>query len=349
MIDLTRAISASPAIHTVPTDPGRSWAADVTVIIDAPPDNETDPAPESTWATDDLRTGICGAVTPRVVALPNGQYRMYYTQILPRPGFPAGANDYGNASTRILSALSSDGMTWTAEPGVRLSAKQGGAGEFRVVSPDVVPVSGEPGRLRMYYECCPGTQSIENSIRSAVSDDGLNWSVEPGVRLQTPDCHYSACRIVFLDDGHSRMYVAQRGHGIVSAISKDDGVSFKIEDGIRIPTGDTYDRITAFAPEILRIDNGGYRMYYAGYSASNRAFILTATSDDGFNWMKDSEPVISPGDSQFDQAKCSEMGLMALPSTDGERPRYRLFYEACDGTAEDERGVWRIVGRTMRR
>ena len=145
------------------------------------------------------------------------------------------------------------------------------------------------------------------------------------------------------------MYVAQRGHGIVSAISKDDGVSFKIEDGIRIPTGDTYDRITAFAPEILRIDNGGYRMYYAGYSASNRAFILTATSDDGFNWTKDSEPVISPGDSQFDQAKCSEMGLMALPSTDGERPRYRLFYEACDGTAEDERGVWRIVGRTMRR
>ncbi len=349
MIDLTRTITASPDIHTVPTDPGKSWADDVTVIIDAPPDRETEPAPEATWATVDVRTGICGSVTPRVVVLPNGQYRMYYTQMLPRPGFPAGAIDYDHCSTRILSAVSSDGMTWVPEPGVRLSPQQGGAGDFRVVSPDIVPVSGEPGRLRMYYECCPGPQSIDNSIRSAVSDDGLSWAVEPGVRLETLDCHYSSCRIVFLEDGRSRMYVGQADCGIVSAISKDGGVSFEIEDGIRVPMGDVYDKIVAFAPEILQIKSGGYRMYYAGYSASNCAFILTATSDDGFNWTKDMEPVISPGHSQFDKAKCSEIGILPLPTTDGQRPRYRLFYEACDGTAQDERGVWRIIGRTTKK
>lgn len=346
MIDLTRTITASPDIHTVPTDPGKSWTDDVTVIIEAPPDHETDPAPEATWANVDVRTGICGSVTPRVVVLPNGQYRMYYTQMLPRPGFPAGAIDYDYCSTRILSAVSSDGMTWVPEPGVRLSPQQGGAGDFRVVSPDIVPISGEPGRLRMYYECCPGTQSIDNSIRSAVSNDGLSWTVEPGVRLENFGCHYSSCRIVFLEDGQSRMYVAESNRGIVSALSTDGGVSFEIEESIRVPLGDNLDKTVAFAPEIVRINNRGYRMYYAGYSAPNCAFILTATSDDGLNWEKDPEPVISPGHSPLDKAKCSEIGLMPLPMTPGQRPGYRLFYEACDGTAQDERGVWRIVGRT---
>lgn len=349
MIDLTHTTSASPTIHSVPSDPGKSWDDHVTVIVDAPPDRETDPAPESIWTADAPRTGISGSVTPRVVTLPSGRHRMYYTQILPRPGFPAGANDYDNSSTRILSALSSDGIRWIPEPGVRLSAEQGGAGEFRVVSPDIVPVAHEPGRLRMYYECCPGAQSIENSIRSAISDDGLNWTVEPGVRLETAGNHYDSCRIVFIDHGQTRMYVAQEGSGIISAISKDGGLSFEIEDGIRIPMGDTYDRLHAFSPEIVRIQNGGYRMYYAGYSELNRAFILTATSDDGLHWTKDPEPVISPGDSKFDRVKCSEMGLLILPTTAGKPHDYRLFYEACDGTTPDERGVWRIVGRTTKK
>jgi len=56
------------------------------------------------------RTGLCGAVSPRVVALASGGYRMYYTQILPRAGFRAGANDYDNATSRILSAT--DEMTF---------------------------------------------------------------------------------------------------------------------------------------------------------------------------------------------------------------------------------------------
>jgi predicted GH43/DUF377 family glycosyl hydrolase len=227
-----------------------------------------------------------------------------------------------------------------------LSPEQGGAGEFRVVSPDVVPVAGVEGRLRMYYECCRGPQSAPNSIRSAVSEDGLNWTVEPGVRLETPGCYYNSCRLILLADGRCRMYVAQQGRGIISAISNDCGLSFDLEDGTRVPNGDNHDRLIAFAPEIVQIDNGVYRMYYAGYSHSTSASILTATSEDGLNWVKETEPVISPGQSPLDHAKCSEMGLLTLPSTAGEPPRFRLFYEACDGTTRDERGIWRIVSRT---
>ena len=79
---------------------------------------------------------------------------MYYTQILPRMGYPAGANDYDHATTRILGAVSTDGVNWTPEPGVRLTPEQGGAGAFRVVSPEVVPMPDGSGRLRMYFESC---------------------------------------------------------------------------------------------------------------------------------------------------------------------------------------------------
>jgi hypothetical protein len=268
---------------------------------------------------------------------------MYYTQILPRPGFPAGANDYENSTTRILSAVSQDGFSWTPEPGVRLSAEAGGAGEFRVVSSEVVPV-GDGRQMRMYYECCRGTHSEPNTIRSAVSEDGLTWRAEPGVRLGSVAGNYASPRILILDDGRVRLYCLERGRGIVSALSKDDGLTFEQEAGVRIAPGGVHDTLVAFAPEILVVENQGYLMYYAGYSTSSRAQILRASSDDGLQWRKHSEPALLPGPGGLDAAKCSEMCLFMLRRNGNPRPAFRMLYEACDGTAVDARGVWRILG-----
>lgn len=343
MIDLARSASASPLVHTVATDPGLLWTKDAAIAIDAPPDADVGPLPETLWTPTAQRTGVCGAVSPRVLALPAGGYRLYYSQILPRSGFPAGANDYDNSTTRILSAFSSDGSAWAPEPGVRLSPQAGGAGEFRVVSSEVVPV-GDGSRLRMYYECCSGPQSITNSIRSALSSNGgLVWSPEPGARLETDGRNYAAPRIVFLDDGRCRLYCHERGRGIMSAVSTD-GLSFQPESGLRIAQGSTFDALTAFAPEIIRLADGRYVMYYAGYSQPNRAYILRAVSDDGLTWRKETEPVIAPGPGGWDAAKCSEMCLIRL--ADGT---FRMLYEACDGTTKGERGVWRIASATSRR
>ena len=71
----------------------------------------TPPAPQIRWPREAARSGICGSVSPRVLRLPDRSYRMYYTQILPRMGYPTGANDYDNATSRILSAVSSDGVS----------------------------------------------------------------------------------------------------------------------------------------------------------------------------------------------------------------------------------------------
>jgi len=268
---------------------------------------------------------------------------MYYTQILPRAGFPNGANDYGNAASRILSATSVDGATWHPEPGVRLSPQEGGAGTSRVVSAEVVPMRGTDGWLRMYYECCGGTQTQQNSIRSARSEDGVAWTVEEGIRFELTARNVSSPRIIFLDDGRCRLYCGQYGQGILSAVSADDGLSFEQEPGIRIAPETSFDRFTAFAAEIMLLPDGTYRMYYAGYGTPKRADILTAVSDDGLTWHKITEPVISPSFAGWDAAKCSEMCVVWSTQARDTCEGYRMLYEACDGTAQDQRGVWRIA------
>ncbi len=341
MIDLTQSVTASPLVHTVARDPGTSWASQ-SIAIDAPPDSDLDPSPDARWSADAVRSGLCGAVSPRVVALPGGGYRMYYTQILPRGGFPMGANDYDNATSRILSATSADGEIWIPESGVRLSPQQGGAGDFRVVSSEVVPLA-DTGRLRMYYECCDGPQSQQNSIRSAASDDGLGWTVESGARFELSQCNVSSPRILFLDDGRCRLYCSERGRGIISAVSDDEGLTFKLEPGIRVAADQPFDRYTAFAPEIMRLHGGGYRMYYAGYGEPTRADILTAVSDDGLHWQKASQPVLTPGSAAWHAVKRSEMCVIWNPQVRDAGEGFRMLYEACDGTAEDQRGIWRIA------
>lgn len=344
MIDLSVEPAASPLTQTALIDPGASWVKDHAVAIDAPPDEDTDPRPDAGWSQNAKRSGLCGAVSPRVVTLSGGGYRMYYTQILPRPGFPAGANDYENATTRILSATSPDGFAWTPEPGVRLAPRLE-QGELRVVSSEVVPTPD--GWLRMYYESANGLQSDPSAIHSAVSEDsGLTWNREPGVRLASGDCNYGAPRILFLTDGRVRLYCYERGLGIISSVSNDEGLSFCQEPGIRIAQGGIYDALTAFAPEIMRLDDGTLIVYYAGYSVRNRAYVLRATSEDeGLTWRKEAEPVLSPG-GMWDGAKCSEMCVFRLSDGTDRTPRYRMVYEACDGTANDERGVWRIASAT---
>ena len=331
------------ANHIVATDPGSNWVKENRIAVDAPPDSDTNPSPEPHWPQHAIRSGLCGVVSPNTICVANG-YRMYYTQILPRPGFPGGANDYDNATARILSAFSPDGSSFVPEPGTRLTCHDGGAGDFRVVSPEVVTIPDGSGRMRMYFECCAGTQANGSSIRSAVSDDGLSWDMEPGERLSGSS--YNSPRVLTLHDGTCRLYCQCHSGGIISALSDDGGLTFVPEPGKRITQELPYEATAAFAPEVLYIESSqSYRMFYAGYSDPTRAYILTATSDDGLTWQKDAEPVIAPGGT-FDQAKCSEMCVIQLPTTDNAVPKYRLFYEACDGTSVGNRGVWRILSAT---
>ena len=132
------------------------------------------------------------------------------------------------------------------------------------------------------------------------------------------------------------------GGGIISALA-NDGLIFRKEPGFRIAKDTANDRHIAFAPEIVRIPDGSYVMYYAGYASAGETHILQATSKDGLCWRKNPQPIISPGGSAWDTAKCSEMSVYKLPVQEGGIPRFRMVYEGCDGTVADMRGVRRIV------
>ena len=197
-------------------------------------------------------------------------------------------------------------------------------------------------RLRMYFESCPGTQSTQNSIRSALSEDGgLSWSVEDGHRLLLGGGNVMAPRIIFTDDGLVRLYVTQRTVGIISTISTDGGTNFSVE-GPRLPEDPS-----AFAPEIVRQPEGSYRMYYSSCvsdplpTEGGGQQIVSASSLDGLDWRVDGVAVVPDGNGP-DAVKASEMCLFQLPAVAVEGT-CGMVYEGCDGTAPNARGVWRIA------
>lgn len=308
----------SRAVHFLPTDPGTRWVKDPGVVIDVP----------------DL-PGPWKMLTPNVVAVPGGGFRMYLSRS--GPGL-----DYDHVPTVILSARSADGERWELDPGVRL-APYGPHADVRVVCPDVVPLA--EGGYRMYFEGQPAAGPAV--ILSARSSDGLAWEPEPGVRFGDPARRLGSPRAVYVgDDGSGRARVRlyfhsytqplrgglDAGNHILSAIS-DDGLVFTPEPGVRIAQEGPLQTFAVYAAEALLLGDGTYRMYYAGWTEEPlRGRIFSATSRDGLDWVRDAEPNVEFG-GRHDATKCSEPCVMRLP--DG---RYRMFYEACDAVGE-----WRIL------
>jgi hypothetical protein len=101
-----------------------------------------------------------------VITLPNGDFRMYLTDqrtVIGSEGAPA-----------FISAISSDGLNFTWEPGERLHSTGTGDEIEGIRNQNVVLLPD--GSFRMYY-------SANHKAWSAVSTDGLNFTREAGVRF----------------------------------------------------------------------------------------------------------------------------------------------------------------------
>ena len=311
------------SVHYEPTDPGRQWVKDPQIVLDL-----------------DRPLDLQRILTPNVIRPPEGGYRMYYM------GYGPGRT-VEHSGGSILSARSPDAGVWEKEPGVRLDVFAPHA-THRVLCPDVIPLPD--GRRRMYFEAA--TDDAPNKILSAVSRDGLNWQPEPGVRFGDEQNRYGAPRCVYFDspDGESedvvyRLYFYRypfpfrggqdAGNCIVSAIS-DDGLTFREDPGVRIAQESELESYAVYAPEVIRLGDGTFRMYYAGWSEDPiEGRIFSAVSGDGLTWAKDPGVCLDIG-GPWDGRKASEPCVTGLD--DG---RYRMFYEACD-----DQGRWRILSAT---
>jgi len=234
-------------------------------------------AQTSGW-TKDSGVRLTGGV-PFVLALPDGTYRMYYTDI-----------DSGG----ILSAISSDGLNWTKENGVRIANGEQGSAEEIAADPTVIQL--DDGNYRMYYSGKTGPggpNTAVNRIYSAISSDSLNWQKE-GLRVEsvgTPDKGWaSVSEIVRTFDRRYRLYYVGNAvfrpyyeDYIVSAIS-DDGLNFTREGIVAGLPPQAHD------PSVITFSNGTYWLFYAYGNG-----IYAARSTDGRNFTPDPGAIVVPG------------------------------------------------------
>ena len=90
-----------------------------------------------------------------------------------------------------------------------------------------------------------------------------------------------------------------------------------------------------YGADVVRLSDGTYRMYYAGWGEEVRGGIFAATSGDGLNWSKDPGCLLDL-DGPLDCNMVSEPCVIDLGNG-----KYRLYYEA-----KDKDGKCRILSAT---
>lgn len=154
------------------------------------------------------------------------------------------------------------------------------------------------GRIRLYFmQNEPGQP---HGIRSAISADGLHFTVEAGDRIPRVDEKVVSPLIYPLADGRFRLYFRE-GDTIKSAISSD-GYDFTREAGIRLPAtafGSSSDAAPA-CQAIAKTAAGNFRMYCTVMTARSPVprqpddlAIFSATSSDLLNWTPEPTPRIT--------------------------------------------------------
>jgi hypothetical protein len=138
------------------------------------------------------------AFGPSVIALPNGDFRMYLTDqrtMIGAEGAPA-----------IISAISSDGLNFAWEPGERLHYLGTGDEVYGIRGASIVILPN--GTYRMYYAGLTGSTSSDLGAKglSAVSADGLTFTRESGVRFEpgmlcSAPGHNGVNAKIYLDQG----------------------------------------------------------------------------------------------------------------------------------------------------
>ena len=169
---------------------------------------------------------------PGVARIPGGGFRLFYTAVGPGKPFP-------DCQGYILSAVSDDGVTFRAEPGLRLAPQPNlDHMSLRVLAPSVTRL--DDSRWRMYFES-RGPADRPPVICSAISSNMLDWDLEEGIRLEN---RYGVRgpRYLPLAQGGGRLYCCSSedaptgeriSQGVISA-GTSDGLDFTLEPEWRL-------------------------------------------------------------------------------------------------------------------
>jgi hypothetical protein len=231
-----------------------------------------------------------GFANASAVRLPDGRIRLYGNQPVS-----------GETGLFVVSYISDDGIAFTQEDGYRFSGDDATV-PFVIILPD--------GRFRMY--CTDRSITIgtdgARAVISAISDDGLNFTREPGDRLtysgtgeETGGIYGSA--VILLPDGTYRMYYQGREPlynvaRILSAVSSD-GLSWTRESGVRLDPRDLCPVSYAIGGPLPYLDgNGVFHLFVSGNVCEGLGGldlifgIFDATSSDGLTFSVPKSPMV---------------------------------------------------------
>lgn len=133
----------------------------------------------------------------------------------------------------------------------------------------------------------PGVKTQRN-LYLATSTDGKKFTKVGLVLDSSKEDNYFASvpDLVLLPNNIIRMYYVSGGDAIGSAVSSDEGKTWKREEGYRLQNG-------AVDPDIIYEDNI-WKMYYSNINPSQNA-IYFSTSSDGLTWQKGTKIVDRSG------------------------------------------------------
>lgn len=168
-----------------------------------------------------------------------------------------------------------------------------------------VVLQEDDGSFKMWYAAENSQGSV---IGHAVSTDGISWTKHPdpvltaaggweSINVQTPE-------VIKVDGTYHMWYTAGPDTGTIQighATSTDGGITWtRSSSDPVVPADGSQDAVWAYFPEV-HYENGTFYMWYSGYSGgnpnvgNNAIDVLSATSVDGQNWVKDpsGNPVLS--------------------------------------------------------
>lgn len=232
---------------------------------------------------------------------------------------------------------------WRKEPGARLEGSRA-LDRDKVQAPGIVRLSS--GGFRLFYTALGPAKpfrTCQGYILSAVSDDGLTFRKEPGIRLAPwPDVPHMSLRLIAPTvtpraEGGWRMYFEARGPAdrptvICSAVSSDM-LRWEFEDGIRLQRRadvrtprytalpDGRGRLWCIATEAGGPDVGASSATAAGRSDS----VVSAVSSNGIDFEFEPGHHIRGMQAEYDSAGITA-GEVIPPAGRGDR--WTMFYSA---------------------
>ncbi len=214
------------------------------------------------WSTEEgIR--VSNAAFPDALHLSDGRVRIYF-----------------QGAGVIESAISSDGgLIFEKESGVRINNGWYDSLDIDQVG-DGSTVGLDNGSFRMYYRGADEDSAYFNNMKtvilSATSQDGLNWTPEPGVRVAPEDWvephapnntrFVTSPEAVMTSSGNVKLYFWGVGmcHGVCLSVSAD-GLNFNVVEQV-YANADSPGGNNIGDPSILPLENKPWLMFYGNGS-----------------------------------------------------------------------------------